>query len=109
MSVRFQSVKETARRRVLEVGWTKGLAEEVARDFGVELETAGAFEELPFPARSFDCVVAAPELSDAAVAELRRVLYEDGSLVAVAPQSQWFLLRHFTVVERRTDLFVCTP
>jgi hypothetical protein len=37
------------------------------------------------------------------------VLYEDGSLVAVAPQSQWFLLRHFTVVERREDLFVCTP
>ena len=109
MSVRFQSVKETARRRVLEVGWTKGLAEEVARDFGTELETAGAFEELPFPARTFDCVVAAPELSDATVAELRRVLYEDGSLVAVSPQSQWFLRRHVTVVERREDLFVCTP
>ena len=109
MSARFQSAKETARRRVLEVGRTSGLAEEVARDFGTELETAGAFDELPFPARTFDCVVAAPELSDAAVAELRRVLYEDGSLVAVAPQSQWFLLRHFTVVERREDVFVCTP
>jgi len=84
VSVRFQSVKETARRRVLEVGRTTGLAEEVARDFGAELETAGAFDELPFPARTFDCVVAAPELSDAAVAELRRVLYEDGSLVALS-------------------------
>jgi SAM-dependent methyltransferase len=109
VSVRFQSVKETARRRVLEVGWTRGLGEEVARDFGAELETAGAFDELPFPARTFDCVVAASDLSDAAVAELRRVLYEDGSLVAVAPQSQLLLLRHFTVLERRDDVFVCTP
>jgi SAM-dependent methyltransferase len=94
---------------VLEVGWTRGLGEEVARDFGAELETAGAFDELPFPARTFDCVVAASDLSDAAVAELRRVLYEDGSLVAVAPQSQLLLLRHFTVLERRDDVFVCTP
>ena len=109
MSVRFQSVKETARRRVLEVGRTDGLAAEVARDFGADLETAGAFDELPFPPRTFDCVVAAPDLSDGAVAELRRVLYEDGTLVAVAPQSQWFLLRHFTVVELRKDVFVCTP
>jgi SAM-dependent methyltransferase len=109
VSVRFQAVKETARRRVLEVGRTDGLAEEVARGFGADLETAGAFDELPFPPRTFDCVVAAPGLSDAAVAELRRVLYEDGTLVAVAPQSQWFLLRHFTVIERREDMFVCTP
>ena len=37
------------------------------------------------------------------------MLYEDGSLVAVAPQSQLLLLRHFTVLERRDDVFVCTP
>jgi SAM-dependent methyltransferase len=109
VSVRFQTAKATARRRVLEMGRTDGLAEEVARDFGADLETAGAFDELPFPPRTFDCVVAAPDLSDAAVAELRRVLYEDGTLVAVAPQSEWSLLRHFTVVERREDMFVCMP
>jgi SAM-dependent methyltransferase len=110
LSVRFQSVAESARRRVLEVGRTGGLAEQVALELGVSaVETAGAFDELPFPPRSFDCVVAAPNLSDAAARELRRVLYEDGSLLAVAPQSQWFLLRHFTVIERRGDVFVCTP
>ena len=109
MSVRFQTARETARPRVLEVGRTNGLADEVAREFGAEVETAGAFDELPFPPRTFDCVVAAPGLSDAAVAELRRVLYEDGSLVAVAPQSQWSLLRHFTVIEQRNHVFVCTP
>jgi ubiquinone/menaquinone biosynthesis C-methylase UbiE len=105
----LQSVAGSAPRRVLEIGSTGGLAELVAREFDAEVFGAGAFEELPFPAHSFDCVVAAADLPDAVLRELRRVLDEDGKLIAVAPQSQWFLLRHFTVVETRQDVFICTP
>jgi SAM-dependent methyltransferase len=105
----LQAVADSAPRRVLEIGSTGGLAELVAREFGAEVFSAGAFEELPFPAHAFDCVVASADLPDAVLRELRRVLDEDGRLVAVAPQSQWFLLRHFTVVERRQDVFVCMP
>ena len=109
MKLLLQVVADSAPRRVLEVGSTAGLAGLVAREFGAEIVTAGAFEELPFPPRAFDCVVASPDLPDPVLRELRRVLDEDGYLVAAAPQSQWFLLRHFTVVERRGEVFVCMP
>jgi SAM-dependent methyltransferase len=105
----LQAVADSAPCRVLEIGSTAGLGELVAREFEADIVTAGAFAELPFPARAFDCVVASPDLPDPVLRELRRVLDEDGCLVAVAPQSQWFLLRHFTVVEHRGDLFVCMP
>jgi SAM-dependent methyltransferase len=105
----FESLARSEERRVLEVGSSARLAGRVARELGAEVVPVGACEELPFPASSFECVVAAPELSDAALKEIRRVLHEEGQLVALAPQSQWFLLRHFTVVERRQNVFVCTP
>jgi SAM-dependent methyltransferase len=105
----FEAVADSAPRRVLEIGATAGLAQLVAREFDAEVVTAGAFEELPFPSRAFDCVVASANLPDPVLRELRRVLDEVGRLVAVAPQSQWFLLRHFTVVELRADVFVCMP
>jgi SAM-dependent methyltransferase len=105
----FESLARAEQRRVLEVGSSAGFAERVARELGAEVVAVGAFEELPFPASSFECVVAAPDLPDAALQEVRRVLHEEGQLVALAPQSEWFLLRHFTVVERRDNLFLCTP
>jgi len=105
----FEAVADSAPRRVLEIGATAGLAQLVAREFDAEVVTAGAFEELPFPPRAFDCVVASADLPDPVLRELRRVLDEAGRLIAVAPQSQWFLLRHFTVVERRADVFLCIP
>ncbi|HZT46135.1 MAG TPA: hypothetical protein VFA24_08150 [Gaiellaceae bacterium] len=105
----FESLARAEARRVLEVGSTAGFANRVARELDAEVVSVGAFEELPFPAHAFECVVAAPELTDAAVQETRRVLHEEGQLVALAPQSQWFLLRHFTIVEQRGDLFLCMP
>jgi len=105
----FESLARAEARRVLEVGSTAGFAIRVARELDAEVVAVGAFEELPLPDHAFECVVAAPELTDAAVQEVRRVLHEAGQLVALAPQSQWFLLRHFTVVERRGDIFLCEP
>ncbi len=109
MRTPFESVVRAEARRVLEVGPSAGLAERVARELDAEVVAVGAFEELPFSSRTFECVVAAPELSDAALQEIRRVLREEGQLVALAPQSQWFLLRQFTVVEQRGDVFLCLP
>jgi ubiquinone/menaquinone biosynthesis C-methylase UbiE len=105
----FESLARAEERRVLEVGSSAGLADRVARELGAQVVAVGAFEELPFPSCSFECVVAAPDLPDAALQEVRRVLDEEGQLVALAPQSQLSLLRYFTVVERRDDLFLCTP
>jgi SAM-dependent methyltransferase len=105
----FESLARAEARRVLEVGSTAGLANRVARELEAEVVAVGAFEELPFAGHAFECVVAAPQLSDAVLQEVRRVLREEGQLVALAPQSEWFLLRQFTIVERRGDVFLCGP
>lgn len=104
----FAAVSETHPRRLLEVGCGRGeLAARIADELGadvvaidqsqrmVELSRAlgvdarlGDVQHLPFDDSSFDCAVAAwmlyhvPDV-DRALAELARVLPQDGRLVAV--------------------------
>ena len=149
--VALDAVAECRPRWVLEVGPGRGeFAERIQVEVGarviavdqsermVELTQArgveavvGDVQDLPFGDGVFDCAVAAwmlyhvPDL-DRALLELRRILREGGTLVAVtnsaatlpelwdllldagsraggfsAENAEWALLRHFTVVRRR--------